>query len=158
MDQENLRTDENTWQDCINFINAYSTVLLLAYSACYPETPTARQLAVNPGNYDPATLTSVGCEDMCSNEGSPLAGLTAGKICFCGSTLTEASASEGACVQTCAGDGEKCGTDGEPPYDSVYTTPTVLNGFKIFQGGEEILHSLHNASVHLNIHSRFLLY
>ena len=91
---------------------------------------------------------------MCSKEGSPLAGLTAGKICFCGATLTEASAPEGACVQTCAGDGEKCGTDGEPPYDSVYTTPTVLNGFKIFQGGEEILHSVHNASFLLDIHLR----
>lgn len=57
-------------------------------------------------------------------------------------------------MQTCAGDGEKCGTDGEPPYDSVYTTPTVLNGFKIFQGGEEILHSVHNASFLLDIHLR----
>lgn len=53
--------------------------------------------------------------------------------------MTEAMASEAACVQTCAGDGEKCGNDGEPPYDSVYTTATttvVLSGFKIFPGGK----------------------
>lgn len=109
-----------------------------AYSACYPETPTARQLAVNPGNYVTTSLTATHCEDACSGLGYSLAGLTAGKACFCGNTMTESTASEGSCVQTCAGDGEKCGTDGEPPYDSVYTTPVVLNGFKIFPGGEII--------------------
>lgn len=116
-----------------------STAFLSAYSACYPETPTTRQLAVNPGNYVTTSLTTSHCEDACLRLGYSLAGLTAGKACFCGNTMTEAMASEAACVQTCAGDGDKCGTDGEPPYDSVYTTATTtvaLSGFKIFPGGK----------------------
>lgn len=113
--------------------------MIIGYSGCFPETPTARQLAVNPGNYVPGLLTTTQCQDFCSRKGQALAGLTAGKICFCGMTTTQPQVAASACVETCVGEaGLKCGTNGEPPYDSVYTTPVVLYGFQIFPGGRSI--------------------
>lgn len=110
--------------------------LILAYSGCFPETPTARQLAVNPGNYVPGSLTPTECELSCSKKGQILAGLTAGNVCFCGMATTQPQAADSACVETCAGDAtQKCGTNAEPPYDSVYTSPVDLSGFQIFPGG-----------------------
>ncbi|XP_055995228.1 uncharacterized protein LOC125649388 [Ostrea edulis] len=133
------------------FLLLLSPAAETGYSGCFPETPTARQLAVNPGNYVPGLLTTTQCQDFCSRKGQALAGLTAGKICFCGMTTTQPQVAASACVETCVGEaGLKCGTNGEPPYDSVYTTPVVLYGFQIFPG-DMLLETFVSQTLYFNL-------
>lgn len=99
-----------------------------AYQGCYQDSPVSRELYVNPGNYDPSSIDATECENLCGRQGYRYAGLTAGKVCLCGQTIT--SSATGICDVTCPGDiTQFCGTS--DIYHSVYTAPVKMTGFKI---------------------------
>ncbi|XP_052268592.1 uncharacterized protein LOC127869972 [Dreissena polymorpha] len=79
---------------------------------CHPDTPAARQLGTNPGNYETNSTTVDVCMNMCSELAYEYAGLTHGKLCFCGNNLTSAMVSSSTCGQACTGNsGQLCGSD-----------------------------------------------
>lgn len=99
------------------------------YVGCYPRNPAARQFIVNPGDYDPNTMTPNICKLKCGNLGYTYAGLTQGMLCLCGNTLTTVAVTAAYCSQPCLGNpAEFCGAS---LYYSVHTTPQLLTGFTI---------------------------
>ncbi|KAJ8319267.1 hypothetical protein KUTeg_004358 [Tegillarca granosa] len=104
-------------------------MFITSYVGCYPRNPGARQFIANPGDYDPATITSEVCKLKCGKLGYTYAGLTQGMLCLCGNTLTTTAVTDTYCSQACFGNpAEFCGAS---LYYSVHTTPQLLTGFTI---------------------------
>jgi len=107
-------------------------ILIPVLQGCYEDPPDTRTLGINPGNYDPATITPTICSQLCGQTGYSYAGLSAGKVCLCGQTLPPNSVSASLCTQSCPGDNTaKCGSSASSYYASVYSASAVLTGFVI---------------------------
>lgn len=103
-------------------------LVYLAYLGCYQDFPVSRELYGNPGNYNPSSIDATECEILCGTQGYGYAGLTAGKLCLCGPTMT--GSTSGTCDALCPGDvSQTCGTS--DIYNSVYTALVIMTGFKI---------------------------
>ncbi|CAC5379027.1 unnamed protein product [Mytilus coruscus] len=122
-------------------------LIYAAYQGCYQDSPVSRELYVNPGNYDPSYIDATECENLCGRQGYGYAGLTAGKVCLCGQTIS--SSPTGTCDVTCPGDvTQTCGTS--DIYDSVYTAPVTMTGFKIVPANE-VMETYALSTINFNI-------